>query len=376
MPTESMADDAAPPTAVAAPNEEPELHRGLRRRADRAGPDRPADRRDHGGHADRDRPVEVPGRVPGALRRRRDRRAALRGARDGPRDGRHAAGRRALLDVPPAGLRPDRPRRLPERPAGPARGRPRRARRRGRDEPPGDVHAAGPAPAAEPRDRVARRTSRSCGRCSARRSPRTTRSRSTTRATPGFGLPPVEPERSCRSGGARSCARAATSSSSGSARSSPARVEAADALAGDGWSVGVDQRPLREAARSRADPRPGARQAARRDVRGERRDRRVRVRRPRGDRGGPARRRRRCATSRVRIIGIPGDRFVDHGSVADLRRMLRLDAAGPRRPGARDARRRSARGARGAGESGPWPRRLAAPALVSRGEAGCATIGG
>ena len=30
----------------------------------------------------------------------------------------------------------------------------------------------------------------------------------------------------------------------------------------------------------------------------------------------------------VRILGIPGDRFVDHGSVADLRRMLRLDAAG------------------------------------------------
>ncbi len=30
----------------------------------------------------------------------------------------------------------------------------------------------------------------------------------------------------------------------------------------------------------------------------------------------------------VRIIGIPGDRFVDHGSVSDLRRMLRLDAAG------------------------------------------------
>ena len=31
---------------------------------------------------------------------------------------------------------------------------------------------------------------------------------------------------------------------------------------------------------------------------------------------------------RVRIIGIPGGRFVDHGSVPDLRRMLRLDAAG------------------------------------------------
>ena len=30
----------------------------------------------------------------------------------------------------------------------------------------------------------------------------------------------------------------------------------------------------------------------------------------------------------VRIVGIPGERFVDHGSVADLRRVLRLDVAG------------------------------------------------
>jgi deoxyxylulose-5-phosphate synthase len=30
----------------------------------------------------------------------------------------------------------------------------------------------------------------------------------------------------------------------------------------------------------------------------------------------------------VRTLGIPADRFVDHGSVADLRRMLRLDAPG------------------------------------------------
>ena len=45
-------------------------------------------------------------------------------------------------------------------------------------------------------------------------------------------------------------------------------------------------------------------------------------------RGGPpdrpgAARRRRCAS-----LGIPGDRFVDHGSVVDLRRVLRLDAPG------------------------------------------------
>jgi 1-deoxy-D-xylulose-5-phosphate synthase len=30
----------------------------------------------------------------------------------------------------------------------------------------------------------------------------------------------------------------------------------------------------------------------------------------------------------VRIVGIPGDRFVDHGSVADLRRLIRLDVDG------------------------------------------------
>jgi 1-deoxy-D-xylulose-5-phosphate synthase len=30
----------------------------------------------------------------------------------------------------------------------------------------------------------------------------------------------------------------------------------------------------------------------------------------------------------VQVVGIPGDRFVDHGSVTDLRRVLRLDAAG------------------------------------------------
>jgi 1-deoxy-D-xylulose-5-phosphate synthase len=30
----------------------------------------------------------------------------------------------------------------------------------------------------------------------------------------------------------------------------------------------------------------------------------------------------------VRVIGIPGDRFVDHGSVSDLRTLLRLDAPG------------------------------------------------
>ncbi len=30
----------------------------------------------------------------------------------------------------------------------------------------------------------------------------------------------------------------------------------------------------------------------------------------------------------IRLIGIPGDRFVDHGSVTDLRRLIRLDVPG------------------------------------------------
>ena len=41
--------------------------------------------------------------------------------------------------------------------------------------------------------------------------------------------------------------------------------------------------------------------------------------------GSPTRRTARVA---VRIIGIPGDRFVDHGSVDDLRRLIRLDVPG------------------------------------------------
>ena len=168
-------------------DEEPELHGGLRGRAHRACPDRSAHRRDHGRHADRDRDVQVPGRVPGPDVRRRDRRAALDGDGHRPGDGRDAAGRRALFDVPPARLRPDRPRRLPERPAGADRGRPVRAGRGGRHEPPGDVHAAGAAPDPEPRHRVAEGRAGAAVAASDRRSRRTIRSPCTTRATAGSG---------------------------------------------------------------------------------------------------------------------------------------------------------------------------------------------
>ena len=50
----------------------------------------------------------------------------------------------------------------------------------------------------------------------------------------------------------------------------------------------------------------------------------------------------------LKIIGIPADQFVDHGSVADLRRLIRLDAAGIDGPDPRDA---------GHDPRGPWPER-------------------
>ena len=259
-----------------------------------------------------------------------------------------------LLDVPPACLRPDRPRRLPERPAGRHRGGPGRARRRGRNVAPGDVHDPGPAPAAVPRDRQPE------GRAGAARAPphgartRITRSRSTTRATPASGLPAAEPSRDPGRPGrgpprgpGRPVRRVRTDRRAGRSRRRPP-------LERDGWSIGVinarfakplDRQLILDAARGKrlvvtfeesvvtggfgsgvleAIEEARLTDPAYRDV-------------------------------AVRIIGIPGDRFVDHGSVADLRRLLRLDAPGleaqvretlhalrPRR-GARRQRRRADR---------------------------------
>ena len=86
----------------------------------------------------------------------------------------------------------------------------------------------------------------------------------------------------------------------------------------------------------------------------------------------------------LRIVGIPGDRFVDHGSVADLRRVLRLDAAGPGGPGPRDAGRAPGDARPVGGRRRLIRRRRLRPSgppvaivdRVSPGEAGCATIDG
>ena len=101
--------------------EGPQLHPLLRPGGGGGGPRGPAHRRDHGRDADWDRPQQVRGGVPGSIRRRRDRRAARGGPGHGDRPRRRATGGGDLRNLHSAGLRPDRPRRLPERRAGPPR---------------------------------------------------------------------------------------------------------------------------------------------------------------------------------------------------------------------------------------------------------------
>ena len=218
------------------------------------------------------------------------------------------------------------------------RGRPRRARRRGRDEPPGDVHAAGPAPAAEPRHRLA---TRRAGAALA----------GPDRVQPG---PPVRPPLPARRRVRPAAGRARRSCPVG--RGEVLReghdllfvgfgpivaraLEAADALEAEGWSVGVINARF-------AKPLDG--QLILDGARGKRLVVTFEESVVTGGFGSgvlelveearltdPALR-----DVAVRIVGIPGDRFVDHGSVQDLRRVLRLDAPGLADAGPRDPRRR------------------------------------
>ena len=112
------------------------VHPGLRRRDRRRGRARPAGDRDHRGDGGGDRPAEAGRRAPGAVLRRRHRRAERgpAGLRPGAAGG--EAGLRDLLDLPPARLRPDHPRRLPAEARRDLRDGPGRARRRRRPDPP------------------------------------------------------------------------------------------------------------------------------------------------------------------------------------------------------------------------------------------------
>ena len=113
---------------------------------------------------------------------------------------------------------------------------------------------------------------------------------STIRATPGFGLPAVEPE-VLPVGRGELIREGSDVLFVGFGPIVDRAREAADAARRRRLVGRRHQRPVRQAARPRPDPRPGPRQAARGDIRGERRQRRVRIRRAGGDRGGATRRR-------------------------------------------------------------------------------------
>jgi 1-deoxy-D-xylulose-5-phosphate synthase len=143
---------------------------------------------------------------------------------------------------------------------------------------------------------------------------------------PGFGLPPVEPT-VLPIGQAETLREGHDLLFVGFGPIVSRALETADALAADGWSVGVinarfakplDRQLILDAARGKRlvvtfeeNVVGGGFGSAVLELLEEARL------------ADPAYR-----DVPLRIVGIPGDRFVDHGSVADLRRVLRLDAAG------------------------------------------------
>jgi 1-deoxy-D-xylulose-5-phosphate synthase len=143
---------------------------------------------------------------------------------------------------------------------------------------------------------------------------------------PGFGVPPVEP-RVIPIGQAESLREGADVLLIGFGPIVARAMEAADALAADGWSVGVvnarfakplDRQLILEASRGKRlvvtleeSVVTGGFGSAVLELIEE-----ARI-------ADPAYR-----EASLRIVGIPGDRFIEHGSVADLRRVVRLDSAG------------------------------------------------
>ena len=103
------------------------VHAGLRRGDGARVRARPARHRHHRRDELRHRSLDPAEGDAGALLRRRHRRAAGRAVRRRHGAVGHAPGRRDLLDLPAARVRPDRPRRLPAEPAGDVLHGPRRA---------------------------------------------------------------------------------------------------------------------------------------------------------------------------------------------------------------------------------------------------------
>jgi 1-deoxy-D-xylulose-5-phosphate synthase len=143
---------------------------------------------------------------------------------------------------------------------------------------------------------------------------------------PGFGLPEVEP-RAIAVGQAEVLREGDDILFVGFGPIVMRAVEAADALAGEGWSIGIVNARF---------AKPLDRQLILDQARGKRLVVTFEESVVAGGFGSAVLEAIEDARltdpslrdTTVRIVGIPADRFVDHGAVVDLRRMLRLDPAG------------------------------------------------
>jgi 1-deoxy-D-xylulose-5-phosphate synthase len=143
---------------------------------------------------------------------------------------------------------------------------------------------------------------------------------------PGFGLPSVAPK-AIRVGQAEVLREGADILFVGFGPITMRAVEVADSMAADGWSVGVVNARF---------AKPLDRQLIIDQARGKRLVVTFEESVVAGGFGSAVleaveEARLTDAALRettVRILGIPADRFVDHGAVSDLRRLLRLDPAG------------------------------------------------
>jgi 1-deoxy-D-xylulose-5-phosphate synthase len=144
---------------------------------------------------------------------------------------------------------------------------------------------------------------------------------------PGFGLPDVTPPRAIPVGQAEVLREGEDILFVGFGPITMRAVEVADALAEDGWSIGVVNARF---------VKPLDRQLILDQARGKRLVVTFEESVVTGGFGSAVleaieEARLTDATLRetsVRILGIPADRFVDHGSVVDLRRRIRLDVPG------------------------------------------------
>ena len=181
-------------------------------------------RRHHRGDELRHGAQPAPEGDAGALLRRRHRRAAgaaLRGRPGAP--GRAARGG-DLLHLPPARVRPDRPRPLPPAAPGRARDGPRRARRRRRPDAPRRLRHRLPALPAEHHADGAARRGDARAHAPHRAAPRRRAGRPALPARRGRRGAAARRSPSCwRSAPARSCARASASRSSATAPASARR---------------------------------------------------------------------------------------------------------------------------------------------------------